>query len=179
MPAVSVSLLSAPRVRSGERRLLSGIPIAPGRPPLHRCSSEPPAAWSTGDSRSTFQLEAMGRSVATLWLRTPGESWKPRGVKLDSLGRATILSPPLQTDLFARLTSGSRSSDTVVVRVRLPVFLGSLSVTARYPPYLGMESEPVPTGGDTLILPAGTRLETHGEATAKLVQAAWADPRKS
>jgi hypothetical protein len=126
-----------------------------------------------------FQLEALGRSVATLWLRSPGESWKPRGVKLDSLGRATIMSPPLQTDVFARLTSGSRSSDTVVVRVRLPVFLGSLSVTARYPAYLGMETEPVPTGGDTLILPAGTRLETRGEATAKLVQASWAVPGKT
>jgi uncharacterized protein DUF4175 len=118
-------------------------------------------------------LEAMGRKAATLWLRSPGESWKPRGVRLDSLGRATVSTPPLQSDLFARLTSGSRSSDTVMVRVRLPVFLGSLSVIARYPAYLGLETEPVPTGGDTLILPAGTRLETRGEVTAPLASAAW------
>ncbi|HEU4680253.1 MAG TPA: hypothetical protein VFS51_00825, partial [Gemmatimonadales bacterium] len=120
-----------------------------------------------------LHLEAMGRRVATLWLRAPGESWRPWGVRLDSLGRATLSSPPLQSDLFARLTSGSRSSDTIVVRVRLPVFLGSLSVIARYPSYLGLESEPVPTGGDTLILPAGTRLDVRGEATAGLASAGW------
>jgi hypothetical protein len=80
----------------------------------------------------------------------------------------------LQSDLFARLTSGSRASDTVLIRVRLPVFLGTLSVTAHYPAYLGLEAEPVPTGGDTLLLPAGTRLETRGEATAPLATAAWA-----
>jgi uncharacterized protein DUF4175 len=120
-----------------------------------------------------FQLEAMGRKVATLWLRSPGEAWKATAVRLDSLGRALVSTRPLQSDLFARLTSGSRSSDTVTVRVRLPVFLGSLTVTARYPPYLGLENEPVPTGGDTLILPAGTRLETRGEVTAPLASAAW------
>jgi hypothetical protein len=122
-----------------------------------------------------LHLDAMGRKVATLWLRSPGETWKARGVRLDSLGRATVLTPPLQSDLFARLTSGSRSSDTVTVRVRLPVFLGSLTVTARYPTYLGLENEAVPTGGDTLILPAGTRLETRGEVTAPLARAAWLD----
>ena len=120
-----------------------------------------------------FQLEAVGRKVATLWLRSPGEAWKAVGVRLDSLGLATFSTAPLQSDLFARLTSGSRSSDTVVVRVRLPVFLGSLTVTARYPTYLGLESEPVPTGGDTLILPAGTRLDTQGEVTAQVASAAW------
>ena len=122
---------------------------------------------------AALHLEAMGRKAAILWLRAPGEAWRPQGVRLDSLGRATVSTNPLQSDLFARLTSGGRSSDTVMVRVRLPVFLGSLSVTARYPPYLGLENEPVPTGGDTLILPAGTRLQTKGEATARLASAAW------
>ena len=118
-------------------------------------------------------VEARGRRVATLWLRSPGESWKPRGIRLDSLGRARVSTSPLSSDLFARLTSGSRSSDTVTIRVRLPVFLASLSVTARYPGYLGMENEAVPTGGDTLLLPAGTRLETRGTVTAPLAGAAW------
>jgi hypothetical protein len=120
-----------------------------------------------------FHLEALGRKFATLWLRLPGESWKARGVRLDSLGRAVVSTGPLESDLFARLTSGSRSSDTVTVRVRLPVFLGSLSVTARYPSYLGLENESLPTSGDTLLLPAGTRLDTRGETTAPLAQAAW------
>lgn len=120
-----------------------------------------------------LHLEAIGRRVATVWLRAPGEAWRARGIRLDSLGRAVLSTGPLQSDLFARLTSGSRSSDTIVVRVRLPVFLGSLSVTARYPSYLGMETEPLTTGGDTLILPAGTRLETRGEATSRLASATW------
>jgi hypothetical protein len=60
-----------------------------------------------------------------------------------------------------------------MVKVRLPVFLGELAVTARYPAYLDLEAEPVPTDGDTLLLPAGTRLETRGEATAPLSFAAW------
>jgi hypothetical protein len=126
-----------------------------------------------------FQLEAVGRKAATLWLRSPGEAWKGVGVRLDSLGRATFSTAPLQSDLFARLTSGSRSSDTVLVRVRLPVFLGSLAVTAHYPGYLGLESEPVPTGGDTLILPAGTRLDSQGEVTAELASAAWVAGEKT
>jgi uncharacterized protein DUF4175 len=126
-----------------------------------------------------FQLEAVGRKAATLWLRSPGEAWKAVGVRLDTLGRATFSTAPLQSDLFARVTSGSRSSDTVLVRVRLPVFLGSLAVTAHYPGYLGLESEPVPTGGDTLILPAGTRLDTQGEVTAELASAAWVAGEKT
>ena len=125
-----------------------------------------------------LHLEALGRKAATLWYRAPGEAWKARGVRLDSLGRATISTPPLQSDLFARLTSGGRSSDTVIVRVRLPVFLGALDVIARYPSYLGLANERVPTGGDTLILPVGTRLETRGEATARLASAAWLSGEK-
>ena len=131
-----------------------------------------------GDSVE-FLVEAVGRPHATLWLRAPGESWRGRGVPLDSLGHAAVPSGPLESDLYARVTSGSRGSDTLLIRVRLPVFLGSLSVVAHYPEYLGLESEPMPTGGDTLLLPAGTRLDTRGEATAPLAQARWeAGPRR-
>ncbi len=125
-----------------------------------------------GDSVS-FRVEALGRRTATLWLRAPGEAWHPVGVRLDSLGSAIVSSGPLTSDVFARVTSGTRGSDTVLVQVRLPVFLGALTVTAHYPRYLDLESEPVPTDGDTLLLPAGTRLETRGEATAPLSAAAW------
>ena len=124
-------------------------------------------------------LEAMGRKAGTLWLRSPGEAWRPTGVRLDSLGKATFSTAPLTSDLFARFTSGSRSSDTVAVKVRLPVFLGSLEVIAKYPGYLKLESEPVPTGGDTLLLPAGTRLITKGEITAPLSRAAWIGGRET
>lgn len=132
-----------------------------------------------GDSVA-FNVEAIGRRSATLWVRAPGEAWRALGLRLDSLGQAVAWSGALQSDLYARVTSGGRGSDTVLVHVRLPVFLGSLTVTAHYPAYLGMEAEPVPTGGDTLILPAGTRLETQGEATAPLADAEWvAGPRRA
>jgi len=121
-----------------------------------------------------LNVDAAGRRVATLWLRAPGEAWQPIPLLLDSLGHSRFVAGPLRSDLFARVTSGRRASDTVEVRVRLPVFLGSVVVTAHYPAYLGLDDEPVPVGGDTVLLPAGTRLETKGQATAPLVSAGWA-----
>ncbi len=125
-----------------------------------------------GDSVE-FRVDAIGRRTAVVWLRAPGEEWRPRAVRLDSTGVAQFSSGALASDIYARVTSGSRGSDTLLVEVRLPVFLGALTVTAHYPKYLGLESEPVPTDGDTLLIPAGTRLETKGEATAPLSSAAW------
>ena len=59
-----------------------------------------------GDS-TALELEAFGRRHATLWLRAPGEGWRPTGVALDSTGHAPRDdAAPLQSDLFARLTSG-------------------------------------------------------------------------
>lgn len=117
---------------------------------------------------------ARGRQHAILWVRSPGESWRGKGLALDSTGRATTQLGPLETDLFVRLTSGGRASDTLQVRVRIPAFLGTLAVTARYPRYLTLEDEPIPTQGDTVVVPEGTRLETVGEATAPLDAARWA-----
>jgi len=129
-------------------------------------------AVDRGDS-VTLSLDALGRRQATLWLRAPGEGWKPQAVALDSAGHATWVVGPLESDLFARLTSGGRSSDTVQVQVRLPVFLGALAVSAHYPAYLHLGDEPLPVGGDTIVVPAGTRLDTRGRATAPLSAAAW------
>jgi hypothetical protein len=116
---------------------------------------------------------ARGRQHAILWVRAPGESWRGQGLTLDSAGRATTTLGPVQSDLYVRLQSGGRNSDTLQVKVRLPAFLGTLTVLARYPRYLGLEDEPVPTQGDTVVVPEGTRLETRGEATAALTEAAW------
>jgi hypothetical protein len=123
-----------------------------------------------------LHLKATGRREATLWLRGPGEPWRSQVVELDSTGRKIESIGPLRTDLFARVTSGGRGSDTIQVRVRIPAFLGSLTVTAHYPRYLELEEEPVPVSGDTLLLPAGTRLRTEGEATADLATGAWVWP---
>lgn len=116
---------------------------------------------------------ARGRQQAILWVRTPGESWRGQGLTLDSTGRTTTALGPLDADIFVRLSSGGRNSDTLQVKVRIPAFLGTLAVTARYPRYLGLEDEPIPTDGDTVVVPEGTRLETQGEATGSLERASW------
>ena len=114
-----------------------------------------------------LDLEAIGRQHATLWTRAPGESWRPQGIELDSAGRASRVVGPLRSDLHARLTSGSRSSDTVLVQVRLPVFLGSLTVTARYPRYLGLEDEPVPPVAPCVDAVSAPTESTPGYAAGK------------
>ncbi len=118
-------------------------------------------------------LRAAGRRDAELWLRGKGEQWRRERVELDSTGRATRTIGPLEGDLFAFVASGGRSSDTVMVRVRLPVFLGRLTLTANYPSYLKLDDEVLPVSGDTLLLPEGTRLTAAGETTAELASAAW------
>jgi hypothetical protein len=126
---------------------------------------------------ATLVVEAPGRREATLWLRAPGEEWRSRSVALDSVGRARVDVGPLATELFARASAGRRGSQTVTVRVRVPAFLGAVEVTAHYPAYLGLETEPVPMTGDTIVLPAGTRLAVRGEATARLASAEWVADR--
>jgi hypothetical protein len=121
----------------------------------------------------TLLLTASGRREAVLWTRATGEEWSRRTVLLDSLGRGRELVGPLTSDVHARLSAGGRSSDTISVAVRLPVFLASLEVRAEYPAYLGLEPEPLPLDGDTVSIPAGTRLETLGRATASLRSAVW------
>lgn len=129
-------------------------------------------AVARGDS-VTLRIEAPGRGSAMLFTRAPGDTWVSQRVMLDEHGRASHRVGPLAADLFARATSGGRSSDTVHVTVQLPAFLGALAVTARYPHYLGLADEPLPVSGDTVLLPAGTRLSTVGQATALLSKAAW------
>lgn len=120
-----------------------------------------------------LRIEAPGRRDAVLWTRATGEAWAPLAISLDSAGVAEREFTDLRADLHARATSLGRSSDTLHIQVRLPAFLGSLLVTARYPQYLGLDDEPIPTAGDTILLPAGTRLDTRGEATTELQQASW------
>ena len=135
-------------------------------------------AVDRGDS-VTFRVEAVGRRTATLWTRSPGESWKPERLALDSAGRARVASGPLLNDLFARVTAGRRRSDTLAVTVRLPAFLAALELMARYPAYLRTPDEPLPLTGDTVLIPAGTVIETAGRATARLDGARWTAAARS
>jgi len=123
-----------------------------------------------------FDIAAFGRREAILWLRAPGEPWRRVDIVLDSTGAGVHDIASLEHDVHARVTSGDRASDTVLVSVRQPVFLAAVSVTAHYPAYLGLEDEPVPTSGDTVLVPAGTKLEIRGEVTTPLASAAWSGP---
>lgn len=121
----------------------------------------------------TLNMSAAGGRDGVLWTRAPGETWRAEPVRLDGSGAAARIVGPLDGDIFARFESGGRDSDTVHVRVRLPVFLGSLQVTAEYPDYLELEPETLPVAGDTVLIPAGTRLVTDGRASGTLRRATW------
>lgn len=124
----------------------------------------------------TVVVDAPGRRDVLLWTREPGVAWAARLVTLDTAGRATVPVGPLDTDLLVRASGGGRSSDTVRIHVRLPAFLGRVDLTAEYPTYLGMPSEPLPVSGDTLLLPAGTTIRSTGEATTPLRSGSWTGP---
>ncbi len=179
------------RAMQGGGAVLAGLTLLWSAGPTHGPAAllfQPRAAWTAATAPVRISLsqdvadrggtidvsmQALGRRQAILWTRAPGEVWRGQGIKLDSLGQATQSIGPLESDLFLRLTSGGRGSDTLQVHIRIPAFLGRLAVTARYPSYLGLEDEPISTDGDTVYVPAGTRLETHGEATADLSEAGW------
>ena len=126
---------------------------------------------SRGDS-ITVSVAAAGSRTATLWVRVPGEKWSSSRLVLDTAGQNTLILGPLESDLFIRATSGARSSDTIHVRVALPPLLTELSLVARYPSYLGRPHDPL-APGDTVLLPVGTVIGTHGRATVPLDSAAW------
>lgn len=125
------------------------------------------------------RVSAAGRRAAVLWLRAPGEPWSGVPLALDSGGRAEHLLGPLDSDRYLRASSGTRSSDTVHVRVALPAFLADLQLIARYPAYLDRADEPLMPGPEALPLPVGTVVETQGQATVPVASAAWRSERGS
>jgi hypothetical protein len=139
-----------------------------------RLQALPPVVDRGGEI--TLLLEAEGQRSATLYSRAPGQPWSETPVILDSLGRAERRIEAVMSDMYFTLASGSRSSDTVHVEVRIPAFLGALRVTALYPDYLRLEDEVLPVSGDTVMLPAGTTLDVEGEASAPLASVLWRGP---
>ena len=172
---LGVTLLGAAQPTRGRAALLWD-PAAAWRAATAPLRVSGPDSLVDRGSRVTLELQAVGRREALLWLRAPGESWRGVPVTLDSTGRGSYGTPPLETDLFARITAGARGSDTLAVRVRVPAFLGRVAVEAHYPAYLQLEPEPLPLDGDTVLIPAGTRLTTTGEATSGLRAARWTGP---
>lgn len=167
-----VLLLGAAGVRRGPAALLwqPRLALEMVASPLRLSSDQ--QLIRAGDSVALL-LSAPGRRAVTLWTRSPGTTWAPITVSLDSLGRARHPAGPLTEALFAHITDGRRTSDTIEVTVRRPAFLAAFAVTINYPPYLKLEDEPAPIGGDTLLLPAGSWLHARGEATVPLGTARW------
>jgi hypothetical protein len=120
-------------------------------------------------------VDAPGRSTATLWVRAPGQSWRPTALRLDSSGHARRDVGPLDSDRYLRVTSGSRQSPTLHVRVSLPALLADLELIAHYPAYLERADEPLVTGVEEVRLPVGTVVETRGRSTLPLASATWRD----
>lgn len=118
-------------------------------------------------------IRAPGGSQATVWSREPGAAWRGRTIPLDTAGTGRLVIGPLEADRLLRATSGGKASDTVRIAVRLPAFLGRLHLEARYPDYLGMDPEPLPVTGDTLLLPEGTVIYGRGDATTALGASRW------
>ncbi|HET9064891.1 MAG TPA: hypothetical protein VFN22_03605 [Gemmatimonadales bacterium] len=118
--------------------------------------------------RAVLELVVFGQRRARLLLRAPGESWREQDVSLDDAGRATITTEPMEGDLVARLEAGGRRSAELRVTMRTAAFLGGITLTADYPAYLGIESEPLPVEGDTLVIPEGTRLRLAARSTSPL-----------
>ncbi|HEX4620741.1 MAG TPA: hypothetical protein VH208_04165, partial [Myxococcaceae bacterium] len=121
----------------------------------------------------TATITVLGGTSAHFWTRAPGEPWSETGVVLDAKGSAHRTLGPLTTDLFVRVTSGSRSSPTLAIHIPPLAFVGTLTVTAHYPKYLERADETVPLGGDTAVIPEGTVLVTEGEASVPLSSARW------
>lgn len=169
---VSVLLLGAAGRRGSRASLLwqPGEALALIASPLDLRTDR--ATVDLGDSVH-LTVSAPGRQQVWLWTRSPGTAWERQEVTVDSTGSAIRTIGPLREALYAHLTAGARSSDTIAVTVRRPAFLASLSLIAHYPAYLGVEDEPVAFGTDTLLLPLGSRIELKGEATVPLESATW------
>jgi hypothetical protein len=125
-----------------------------------------------GDS-VTATVTVAGANRATLWTRGPGEPWHPAPIVIDSMGRGVRRLGPLEGDLYIRATSGTRRSADRKVTVALPAFVADLELAARFPSYLNRPEEPIVPGPDTVMLPAGTVVDTKGAASVPLAGAAW------
>ncbi|MDH3497694.1 MAG: hypothetical protein OER21_13110, partial [Gemmatimonadota bacterium] len=122
----------------------------------------------------TVTVRAPGRPTARIAVRAPGESWRDTALLLDASGHAALPLGPLDSDRYVYAASGTRRSDTLHIEVHAPAFLAEATLEARYPGYLHRAAEPLPLGGDTVLLPVGTRVVLRGRASQPIARAAWA-----
>ncbi|PYO89398.1 MAG: hypothetical protein DMD58_09565 [Gemmatimonadetes bacterium] len=124
-------------------------------------------------SSVTATITVPGAVRVTLWIRGPGEPWKPQLLALDANGSVVQHVGPIESDLYLRASSGGRSTAEIKIDVALPAFLADLGLTARFPSYLNRSDEPLLVGPDVIPLPAGTIVLTSGSASVPLASAAW------
>ena len=124
-------------------------------------------------SSVTATITVPGAVRVTLWIRGPGEPWKPQLLALDANGSVVQHVGPIESDLYLRASSGGRSTAEIKIDVALPAFLADLGLTARFPSYLNRSDEPLLVGPDVIPLPAGTTVLTSGSASVPLASAAW------
>ena len=164
-------------------------PTGPGGRTFWRPAALLAASWS-GVSLKVDQTEVLrgatvrasvsapGRAAATLFTRAPGEAWTPTAVSLDTAGRAEVPIGPLDADRFVRAVAGRHESRTIRIQVAVPAFLADLSMVARFPTYLDRSDEPL-VSGDSVLVPAGTRLVVNGRATVPLEAVVWHRDREN
>jgi CheY-like chemotaxis protein len=116
--------------------------------------------------------EKLGAARPTLYLREPGEPWRPIVLDADAAGRSTYRLRDIRATLHLFASAGGAVSDTLTVRVLEPAFLTDFAVTASYPAYLAREDETLPTDAGPLTLPVGTVLLLRAVASAPLGRAA-------
>jgi len=146
--------------------------LALARAPL-RISVDRPSVRRGDTVTATVTVPGSAGGRVTLWTRRPGEPWHPTLVSLDSTGVASRRLGPLESDLWARAAQGVRRSREVRVTVAAPAFLAALIVVAQFPAYLGRADDPIPTGSDTVALPAGTELVSRGLTSVPVSAASW------
>jgi len=122
------------------------------------------------------RIHAPGRAEVRLEVRAPGETWSASSVVLDPAGNAAVVLGPLTADRFLRAVSGDRASETVHVRVTLPLLLTDMELRARFPDYTERPDEILSAASDTVWLPVGTEITTRGRATVPLGHVVWASP---
>lgn len=122
---------------------------------------------------ATVNAPGVAGGRVTLWTRRAGEPWRPILLNLDSTGIAMHALGPLESDLWARASQGSRRSREVRVTVGDPAFLADLSVVAQFPAYLNRADEPIAPSPDTVVLPVGTELLSRGVSSVRLAGAVW------
>jgi hypothetical protein len=150
--------------------------VSPAR--AWRAAAQPRVALALSSRRVprggsvTVRVRSLPLSRPVLYLRSPGEAWRPVPLAADAQGGAAHRLTGLQATQFVFAAQGGALSDTQRIEVVAPPFVAEFAVTARYPAYLERADEPLVLEGGPLALPAGTVLSIAGAASAPLARAA-------